>query len=117
MSAVLPLTSSAPALRQRAHWTDRIAHAVMLLIALALVVFLALPLASILVKSLQNADGAFVGLINFTSYLATPSLLTSLWNSVWVSVLVTLIVLPLGFGFAYALSRSCMPLKGSLRTV
>lgn len=117
MSAVLLLNASAPALRQRAHWTDRIAHAVMLLIALALVVFLALPLASILVKSLQNADGAFVGLINFTSYLATPSLLTSLWNSIWVSVLVTLIVLPLAFGFAYALSRSCMPLKGTLRTI
>ncbi|MES3016047.1 MAG: putative 2-aminoethylphosphonate ABC transporter permease subunit, partial [Pseudomonadota bacterium] len=117
MSAVLPLNASAAALRQRAHWTDRIAHAVMLLIALALVVFLALPLASILVKSLQNADGAFVGLINFTSYLGTPSLLTSLWNSIWVSVGVTVIVLPLAFGFAYALSRSCMPLKGTLRTI
>ena len=115
MPATLPLSTAA--LRQRAHWTDRIAHAVMLLIVLALVVFLALPLASILVKSLQNADGAFVGLINFTSYLGTPSLLTSLWNSVWVSMGVTLIVLPLAFGFAYALSRSCMPLKGTLRTI
>jgi iron(III) transport system permease protein len=117
MSAVLPLTSTAPPLRQRAHWTDRIAHAVMLLIVLVLVVFLALPLASILVKSLQTADGAFVGLANFTSYLASPSLLTSLWHSVWVSVAVTLLVLPLAFGFAYALSRSCMPLKGTLRTI
>ena len=117
MSAVLPLTSTAPPLRQRAHWTDRIAHAVLLLIVLALVVFLALPLASILVKSLQNAEGGFVGLVNFTSYLASPSLLTSLWHSVWVSVLVTLLVLPLAFAFAYALSRSCMPLKGTLRTI
>lgn len=117
MSAVLPVSSSAPALRQRAHWTDRIAHGVMLLIVSVLLAFLALPLASILVKSLQNADGAFVGLINFTRYLATPSLLTSLWNSVWVSVAVTLIVLPLAFGFAYALSRSCMPRKGLLRTI
>jgi iron(III) transport system permease protein len=116
MSAVL---SSSPviALRQRAHWTDRIAHAALLLVVLALVVFLALPLASILVKSLQNSDGAFVGLINFTSYLATPSLLTSLWNSVWVSLLVTAITLPLTFGFAYALSRSCMPFKVLFRTI
>ncbi|MEP6875941.1 MAG: putative 2-aminoethylphosphonate ABC transporter permease subunit [Burkholderiales bacterium] len=114
MSAVLP---SPIALRQRAHWTDRIAHAALLGVVLALVVFLALPLASILVKSLQNADGAFVGLVNFTSYLATPSLLTSLWHSVWVSLMVTLITLPLAFGFAYALSRSCMPLKGWFRTV
>jgi len=117
MAAVLPPGSSAPALRQRAHWTDRIAHIAMLSIVLALVVFLALPLASILVKSLQNPDGELIGLANFTNYLGTPSLLTSLWHSVWVSVMVTLIVLPLAFGFAYALSRSCMPLKGSLRTV
>ena len=116
MSAVLPAPSVA-ALRQRAHWTDRIAHAALLLVVLALVVFLALPLASILVKSLQNGDGAFVGLVNFTSYLATPSLLTSLWHSVWVSLMVTVISLPLAFGFAYALSRSCMPLKVWFRTI
>ena len=116
MSAVLPAPPVA-ALRQRAHWTDRIAHAALLLVVLALVVFLALPLASILVKSLQNGDGAFVGLVNFTSYLATPSLLTSLWHSVWVSLMVTVISLPLAFGFAYALSRSCMPLKGWFRTI
>ena len=116
-SVALPSPPSATALRQRAHWTDRIAHAALFAIVIALVVFLALPLASILVKSLQNPEGGFVGLVNFTSYLATPSLLTSLWNSVWVSVLVTLIVLPLAFCFAYALSRSCMPFKGTLRTI
>ena len=116
MSAVLS-SPSAATLRQRAHWTDRIAHAALLLVVLALVVFLALPLASILVKSLQNADGAFVGLANFTSYLASPSLLSSLWHSVWVSLMVTLITLPLAFGFAYALSRSCMPFKGLFRTI
>jgi iron(III) transport system permease protein len=116
MSAVLHLPTVA-ALRQRAHWTDRIAHAALLLVVLALVVFLALPLASILVKSLQNGEGAFVGLINFSNYLASPSLLSSLWHSVWVSLMVTLITLPLAFGFAYALSRSCMPFKGLFRTI
>jgi len=116
VSAVLPAPPVA-VLRQSAHWTDRIAHAVLLVVVVALVVFLALPLASILVKSLQSADGAFVGLVNFTSYLATPSLLTSLWHSVWVSLMVTVIALPLAFGFAYALSRSCMPFKGWFRTI
>ena len=81
MSAVLPAPAGTT-LRQRAHWTDRIAHGALLLVVVALIVFLALPLASILVKSLQNSDGAFVGLLNFTSYLASPSLLTSLWHSV-----------------------------------
>ena len=57
MSAVLPLPA-ARALRQRAHWTDRVAHATLLVLVLALVAFLALPLAAILAKSLQDADGA-----------------------------------------------------------
>jgi iron(III) transport system permease protein len=116
MSAVLPLPAAA-ALRQRAHWSDRIAHGALLVIVLGLLAFLAFPLAAILVKSLQNADGAFVGLVNFTSYLTTPALLQSLWHSVWVSAVVTLITLPLAFGFAYALSRSCMPFKGLFRTI
>jgi iron(III) transport system permease protein len=116
MSAVLPLPAAA-ALRQRAHWSDRIAHGALLVIVLGLLAFLAFPLAAILVKSLQNADGAFVGLVNFTSYVTTPALLQSLWHSVWVSAVVTLITLPLAFGFAYALSRSCMPFKGLFRTI
>src|SRR5450631_1683734 len=116
MSAVLPL-HAAPSVRQRAHWTDRIAHAVLLLITVALVVFLALPLFSILVKALQSPDGAFVGVANFASYLGSPALLQSLWNSVWVSLLVTVVTVPLAFGFAYALARSCMPAKGLFRTL
>jgi iron(III) transport system permease protein len=116
VSAVLPLPA-ARALRQRAHWTDRIAHATLLLIVAALVVFLALPLATILAKALQDRDGAFVGLANFASYLRTPSLLQSFVNSVSVSLLVTLVTVPLAFGFAYALSRSCIPAKGMFRTI
>jgi iron(III) transport system permease protein len=116
MSAVLPLPAL-PRVRQRAHRTDRIAHATLLLIALALGVFLAAPLALILVQSLQSREGAFIGLANFTSYLATPALLQSLWNSVWVSLAATLITVPLAFGFAYALARSCIAFKGLFRTI
>ncbi len=115
MSAVLPL---APAmLRQRAHWTDRVAHGAMLLIVAGLVVFLALPLAIILLKSLQDVGGAFVGLANFTSYLRTPTLPQSFVNSVSVALLVTLVAVPMAFGFAYALARSCIPAKGLFRTI
>ena len=116
MSAVLPL-HSARALRQRAHWTDRVAHAVLLAIVAALVVFLALPLATILAKALQNADGAFVGFANFAGYLQSPALLQSFFNSVWVSALVMIVTVPLAFGFAYALARSCIPAKGLFRTI
>jgi iron(III) transport system permease protein len=116
MSAVLPLPK-APAVVQRAHWSDRIAHAALLLVTVALFVFLALPLFLILIKALQAPDGSFVGLANFASYLASPSLLQSLWHSVWVSALVTLVTVPLAFGFAYAMTRSRMPLKGLFRTI
>jgi iron(III) transport system permease protein len=114
--AVLTVPSTRP-LRQRAHWTDRIAHGGLLLIVLALVLFLAFPLAAILLKALENASGDFVGLANFVSYLGSPALKQSLWNSVWVASLVTVITLPLAFVFAYALTRSCMPARGLFRTI
>ena len=62
VSAVLAASPRRAPLRQRAHWTDRVAHALLLRSALALVVFLALPLATILAKALQDRAGAFVGL-------------------------------------------------------
>ena len=116
MQAAIPITPGT-ALRQRLHWSDRIAHAVLLLMAALLLVFLAAPLAFILLQSFEDRNGAFVGLANFASYLKTPALLQSLWNSVWVSALVTFITVPLAFVFAYALTRSCMPFKGLFRTL
>jgi iron(III) transport system permease protein len=116
MSAVLPAPTP-PALRQRAHRSDRVAHAGLLLIVLALALFLAFPLAAILVKAVENAAGDFVGLANVTRYLASPALQQSLWNSVWVSAIVTVVTVPLAFGFAYALTRSCMPARGLFRTI
>jgi len=103
--------------RQRVHWTERIAHVVLMLVALALLAFLAAPLGAILQQSLQDAEGRFAGLRNFVAYARTPALLESLWNSVWVAVVVTGVTIPLAFGFAYALTRSCMRLKSLARTI
>ncbi len=82
-----------------------------------LIAFLALPLLSILLQSLQGKDGSFVWFANFITYARTPALLESLWNSLWVSALVTAVTLPLAFVFAYALTRSCMPLKSLFRGI
>ncbi|MEO6361945.1 MAG: putative 2-aminoethylphosphonate ABC transporter permease subunit, partial [Caldimonas sp.] len=117
MSAVLTPLPPLPRLRLRAHWSDRVAVGVLLLIVAGLIAFLALPLATILAKALEDRDGAFVGLANFASYLGSPTLLQSFYNSIWVSVLVTLITVPLAFVFAYALARSCIPAKGLFRTI
>jgi iron(III) transport system permease protein len=55
-------------------------------------------------------------LSNYTHYFSTPTLRASIFNSLFVSVLTTLIVVPLAFFFAYALTRSCMPFKGLYKT-
>ena len=102
---------------QRKHWSDWIGFAGLALVLFILLAFLAAPLLAILQQAAQDDQGQFVGLRNFLSYLQTPSLLQSLWNSVWVSGLVTLIVLPLAFVFAYALTRSCMPGKTIFRSI
>ncbi len=104
-------------LRLRTHWTERTAHLALAVVAVVLIAFLAFPLLSILQQATDGKQGEFVGLANFVSYLQTPALLRSLWNSVWVSAVVTLIALPLAFVFAYALTRSCMPLKSLFRGI
>jgi iron(III) transport system permease protein len=77
-----------------------------------LVLTIALPLWALLSKSFQNADGQFVGLTNYVRYFSTPALFGSIFNSVAVALVSTVIVIPLAFGYAYALTRSRMPLKG-----
>jgi iron(III) transport system permease protein len=113
MSVVLPV----PFARQDHHWIDRLAHALLGLVAVLLIYFVALPLGAILVQALQGGGGEFVWFANFVAYAQTPALLGSLWNSLWVSGLVTLIVVPLAFTFAYALTRSCMPFKALFRGI
>ena len=113
----LTLASGHPRVRQRVHWTERLAHAALVQVALALLGFLAAPLGAILQKAIEDAQGRYVGLANFIAYAQTPALLDSLWNSLWVSLLVTAVTLPTAFGFAYALTRSRMRFKGLARAV
>ena len=106
-----------PAVRQHTHWSDRVAQAALLAVVALLLGFLAMPLLAILQQALQGNEGEFVGLKNFVAYARTPALLESLSNSLWVSVLVTVLTVPPAFGFAYALTRSCMPLKPLFRGI
>jgi len=83
-----------------------------LLLVAWLFIIIALPLWALLSKGFENSSGAFVGLDNFVTYFSTPTLFNSVFNSFWVALLATAIVIPLAFGYAYALTRSCMPFKG-----
>lgn len=103
--------------RQKTHWIDHLAYVALALIAIVLIALLAAPLLAILQQALLGKSGDFVWFDNFIDYAKTPALLESLWNSLWVSTAVTLIAVPLAFGFAYALTRSCMQYKALFRGI
>ena len=117
VSPATGLAAVLPPVRQRVHWSERIAHVALAGVALVLLVFLAAPLSKVLLQAMQDHDERFVGFANFVAYAQTPALLVSLANSLWVSLAVTLATVPVAFAFAYALTRSCMPAKGLFRTI
>ncbi|EHI9300065.1 putative 2-aminoethylphosphonate ABC transporter permease subunit [Vibrio vulnificus] len=77
-----------------------------------MILFILMPLWAMLAKSVQNSDGEFVGLANFATYFSSSSLWVSVGNTFSLGLVVTTVVGILAFGYAYALSRSCMPFKG-----
>jgi len=61
-----------------------------LLLGIALLVGgLLLPLLTMLQKSLQDADGAWVGLANVRAYFDSPHLGRTIANTLWLGVLIT----------------------------
>jgi iron(III) transport system permease protein len=103
--------------------------AIVLLVAWLAVTVL-LPLAALLAKSFQDTSGQWVGFANYVRYFSAAdmwhlrigdagllSLPRPLWNSLLVAALTTAIVLPLAFLYAYALTRSRMPMKGFFQAV
>jgi iron(III) transport system permease protein len=92
-------------------WDQWVLGLGIVLIGLWLLVTVALPLAGLLIKSFLDANGSFVGLANYARYFETPSLVQSLTNSLAVGVVTTLIVIPLAFVYAYALTRTMLALK------
>lgn len=85
---------------------------ILILLTLTMALFVLGPLVSMLQKSVQDTQGNYVGMANFAEYLTSPALWQSLQNTVTIGLIVTLSVGILAFGYAYALTRSCMPFKG-----
>ena len=88
-----------------------------LLLALALFVFLTVPLAAILLRSVDGRDGSFVGVANFVEYASGPAFGASIANTLWFALLTTLLTVPLAFGFAYAMQRACLPYRTLWRNI
>jgi iron(III) transport system permease protein len=117
MATLATLPPAAPAIVREHHWQERLAQGLLLVSCAALALFLFAPLFMILVKSVQDKDGAFVGLLQFQQYFETPALRQSIGNTLMVAAIVTGITVPLAFLYAYALTRSCMPWRGLFRVL
>jgi iron(III) transport system permease protein len=89
----------------------------LVLLAVALFVFLTVPLAMILVRAVEGRDGGFVGLANFIQYVQSPALAQSTLNTLVFALLTTAVTVPVAFLFAYAIQRSCIPGKGLWRNI
>lgn len=109
--------ASAPGLGPAIALERWIARAALVGGTLFLVFTLAWPLAMILAKSVEDRSGAFVGIANFAEYLTNPGLLSAIERTLTFAALTTLLTVPLAFGFAYAIQRSCMPGKSLLRGI
>ena len=97
--------------------SDRVGLFMLISYIILFLLFLVLPLGSLISKSLQNKDGEFIGLTNYNLYLQEPALFQSLYNSLFVAICSTVIVVVLAFLFSYALTRTCMPFKGFFKLV
>jgi iron(III) transport system permease protein len=100
-----------PVLRVALSRDDLVMRAGVLLLALVLLVIVGLPLWALLAKGFEDRDGKFVGLANYASYFSTPALFDSALNSFHVAAVCTLIVVPLAFFYAYALTRTVLPAR------
>lgn len=85
--------------------------AVVLVVAIPLLLFVAVPLVGILRLSFVTPEG--IGLANYARYLDNPKFVRIIVNSFAVSLTATAITVILAYGFAYAMRRTAMPGKGA----
>jgi len=85
--------------------------------AAVLYLFILLPMAKIVWRSLLDNDGRWIGLANYARYFGTPAIAASITNSLFVALLSMALTVALAFGYAYALTRTQMPAKGLFRVI
>ena len=117
MAVTAAATAIAPRVRRKLGRDDWSLRAATLVIGSALAVSVVLPLYALLSQSFEDKAGAFIGLVNYARYFATPALSDSIGNSLFIAALSTVICIGLAFAYAYALTRSCMPAKGLFRVI
>ncbi len=97
--------------------SDRVGQFMLAAYILLFLLFLVFPLGTLIMKSVQDQKGNFIGLSNYQLYLQEPALFQSFFNSLFIAIVSTIIVVIIAFSFAYALTRTCMPFKGFFRLI
>ncbi|GAA5232171.1 putative 2-aminoethylphosphonate ABC transporter permease subunit [Verticiella sediminum] len=122
LDAAVPATGAVPSsavqrgLARRAvpGWAGRLAAALGRAgFVLALVVFLALPLAAILARALVGGEHAGLGAL--FAIVSSGDFAGMLWRSAAVGIATMAIVIPAAYAFAYGLARTRVPAKGCWR--
>lgn len=58
-----------------------------------------------------------IGVQNYVAYFSNPTLFRSIENSLFIALVSTVLTVSFAFGFAYAISRSCMRFKGAMKLI
>ena len=85
--------------------------------AVFLILFVLYPMAQVLARSLQDGEGRFIGVANYARYFSTPAIAASITNSLAVAATTTLVTVVPAFAYAYALTRTTVPLRGGFRLI
>lgn len=94
---------------------DAVKLVLMLCIIFAFAVFLLGPIIILFIKAFQDKNGAYVGFLQFKSYLSSPNMLRSVTNTLYISIISTVISVTCALIFAYALTRKAVPFKKPLK--
>ncbi len=103
--------------RHRLHGEAVLRGVLVGLFAAFLLLFVLYPMGHVLARSFQDGSGRLIGLANYARYFSTPAIAASVTNSLAVSATTMVITVGLAFVYAYALTRTTMPLRGVFRLV
>lgn len=92
-----------------------LAPVVLTALAVFLVLFSTLPLGVVFWKSLQSANGAFVGLRNYQEYFADGAANRIIANTLTIAVVSSVLTIILAYIFALSLAHTCVRFKSLFR--
>lgn len=115
--ALIESATRAPA-RSLPVWFNHVtAQALPLALITLLLIAIIAPITALLLKSVMDQKGQFIGLANFARYVTEPGLSVAIWNSVTLSTISTILTIAIAFPYAYALHRSHIPAKALFRII